>query len=229
MNANAYEILALAMRYVFAALILLIVLRALSVTMVDSKRAAQLRRRNPKTGIIGEFVVLEGDGLKQGKRFPVTLEGSIGTSSRTDIRIRRNGLHARHAYYQMTPAGLYVRGHAGITLLDEDGDYVRERILADGDVLYIGRIEMMLVLHDATAAPSFNIEKRKRKPVHDQDEDDIFDFDADAQESFAEDNTYDELDAESADDIFFSNPAGNRRLYNADHPDEFTIKKRKKR
>jgi len=229
MNANAYEILALAMRYVFAALILLIVLRALSVTMVDSKRAAQLRRLNPKTGIIGEFVVLEGDGLKQGKRFPVTLEGSIGASSRTDIRIRRNGLHARHAYYQMTPAGLYVRGHAGITLMDEDGDYVRERILADGDVLYIGRIEMMLVLHDATAAPSFNIEKRKRKPVHDQDEDDIFDFDADAQESFAEDNAYDELDAESADDIFFSNPAGNRRLYNADHPDEFTIKKRKKR
>lgn len=226
MSTNAYEILALAMRYVFAALMLIIVLRALVVTMVDSKRAAQLRRLNPKTGIIGEFIVMEGDGIRQGKRFPVTLEGSIGASSRADIRIRRNGLHARHAYYQMTPAGLYVRGHAGITLMDEDGDYVRERILADGDTLYIGRIEMMLVLHDASSAPSFNVERRRRRP---EPEEDIFDTDAESEEIFAEADTYDLPPEESADDIFFSNPAGNRRLYNADHEDEFTVKRPKKR
>ena len=213
------------MRYVFAALMVLIVLRALAVTVVDGKRAAQLRRLNPKTGIIGEFIVMEGDGLRQGKRFPVTLEGSIGASSRADIRIRRNGLHARHAYYQMTPAGLYVRGHAGITLKDEDGVYVRERILADGDMLYVGRIEMMLVLHDASAAPSFHVEKHRRHP---EPEEDIFDT-GESDEIFAEDNAYDLPPEDNADDIFFSNPAGNRRLYNADHPDEFAVKTRKKR
>lgn len=219
MNANAYEILALAMRYVFAGLMLLIVLRALTVTMVDSKRAAQLRRLNPKTGVIGEFLVMESSGwARQGKRYPVTLEGCIGASSRADIRIRRNGLHARHAYYQMTKAGLYIRGHAGITLRDEDGDYVRERILADGDILYIGRLELMLVLHDASAAPSFNIEKRRRQPEQMQNSEDIFDFEPENAEIYPENDPYDI--PEDADDIFLSNPAANRRLYNEEY-DEY--------
>lgn len=223
MNANAYEILALAMRYVFAGLMLLIVLRALRVTMVDSRRAAELRRLNPKTGIVGEFLVMESAGRTgRGMRYPVTLEGFIGASSRADIRIRRNGLHARHAYYQMTPAGLYVRGHANITLRDEDGAYVRERILSDGDILYIGRLELMLILTDATAAPSFyidknNAERRRGRADFDPDKplsDELFGAD-DADELF---DPYDEGDA---DDFFSTNPAANRRLYNADH-DDFT-------
>lgn len=221
MNTNVYEILALGMRYVFAALMLLIVLRALIVTMVDSKRAAQLRRLNPKTGIIGEFLVMESSGwARQGKRFPVTLEGCIGASSRADIRIRRNGLHARHAYYQMTKAGLYVRGHAGITLRDEDGDYVRERILADGDVLYIGRLELMLILHEASAAPSFNIEKRRRRPEPVQNDEDIFGFEPEENNIYPENDPYDIPEDNGADDIFLSNPAANRRLYNEDY-DEY--------
>ena len=219
MNANAYEILALAMRYVFAGLMLLIVLRALTVTMVDSKRAAQLRRLNPKTGIIGEFLVMESSGwARQGKRYPVTLEGCIGASSRADIRIRRNGLHARHAYYQMTKSGLYIRGHAGITLRDEDGDYVRERILADGDILYIGRLELMLILHEGSTAPSFNIEKRRRQPEQMQNDEDIFDFEPENAENDPENDPYDI--PEDADDIFLSNPAANRRLYNEEY-DEY--------
>ncbi len=221
MNANAYEILALAMRYVFAALMLLIVLRALIVTMVDSKRAAQLRRLNPKTGIIGELLVMESSGwARRGARYPVTLEGCIGASSRADIRIRRNGLHARHAYYQMTKAGLYVRGHAGITLRDEDGVYVRERILADGDVLYIGRLELMLVLHENSAAPSFNIEKRRRRPEPVHTDEDVFDFEPEESNIYPENGPYDIPEDGGADDIFLSNPAANRRLYNEDY-DEY--------
>ena len=53
MSANAYEILALAMRYVFAGLMALIVLRAWRLTAVDSGRAKKLRRLSPDTGIIG--------------------------------------------------------------------------------------------------------------------------------------------------------------------------------
>ena len=44
MGANAYEILALAMRYVFAGLMLLIVVRAWRITAIDSRRARKLRR-----------------------------------------------------------------------------------------------------------------------------------------------------------------------------------------
>ena len=218
MNANAYEILSLAMRYVFAALILLIVLRALVVTMVDSKRTAQLRRLNPKTGIIGEFLAIDDTGRTyRNKRYPVTLEGCIGASSRADIRIRRSGLHARHAYYQMTPSGLYVRGHAGITLMDDDGDYVRERILTDGDILYIGRLQLMLVLHEGSTVPSFNVEKRRRRPA--QSDNDIFDFEP--EETFTEADPYDIPDG--ADDFFQTNPAASRRLYNTENEDEFDL------
>ena len=74
MSANAYEILALAVRYVFAFLMLLIVLRAWRITSVDSRRARKLRRLSPQTGIIGEMLVMDGgERAKPGMRYPVTL------------------------------------------------------------------------------------------------------------------------------------------------------------
>ena len=60
MSANAYEILALLMRYVFAALMVVIVLRAWRLSMVDSARSRKLRRLSPETGVIGEMLVVDG-------------------------------------------------------------------------------------------------------------------------------------------------------------------------
>lgn len=214
MNANAYEIIALAMRYVFAGLMLLIVLRALLVTMVDSRRAAELRRLNPETGIIGEFLIMESAGwARKGASYPVTLEGSIGSSRRCDIRIRRNGLHARHAYYQMTERGLYVRGHANITLPDDDGTPRRERLLSDGDLLCIGRLEMMLVLYDASAAPGRTPPRKRRRaerPAEDFEHAPHF-----APEQEADDferSLFDPEESGSADELFFTNPAARSHM-----------------
>ena len=44
MSQSVYELIALAARYVFAGLMLLIVARAWRITIVDSRRAATLRR-----------------------------------------------------------------------------------------------------------------------------------------------------------------------------------------
>ena len=60
-----YEIFALAARYFFAGLFLLIVLRAWRVTVRDARRAGKLRRLSPQTGLSGELVVLEGEGRQQ--------------------------------------------------------------------------------------------------------------------------------------------------------------------
>ena len=60
MSQNLYEIVALAARYAFAGLMVLIVLRAWRITLVDSRRAATLRHLSPSTGISGELVVLGG-------------------------------------------------------------------------------------------------------------------------------------------------------------------------
>ena len=133
MNREAYELIAQAARYVFMALMLLIVLRAGRITLVDSRRAAKLRRLSPMTGLSGEMVVLEGDErARKGMRYPVIREGIIGSSRRADVRIRHSTVRRRHAYFQMTEDGLHLRGHAGAKLLNADGVSVRELTLGDG-------------------------------------------------------------------------------------------------
>ena len=122
MSANAYELLALAMRYVFAGLMLLIVLRAWRISAIDSRRAARLRKLSPDTGIIGEMLVVNGsERARPGMHYPVTLEGSIGSGRRSDIRVRHSSVRSRHAIFQMTDNGLFVRGHAQARIRDGHG------------------------------------------------------------------------------------------------------------
>lgn len=155
MSSDAYELVALTARYVFAGLMLLIVLRAARLTAVDSRRAAKLRRLSPMTGVSGELVVLEGDGnARRGMRYPVIREGMIGSSRRADVRIRHSSVRRRHAYFQLTERGLKLRDHAGARLRSASGEPVRELLLGDGGEFAVGRIRLLLVLNDATAAQS---------------------------------------------------------------------------
>ena len=139
MSANAYEILALAMRYVFAGLMLLIVLRAWRITSIDSRRARKLRRLSPQTGIIGEMLVMDGgERAKPGMRYPVTLEGSIGSAKTADVRVRHSSVRRRHAYYLMTEDGLFVRGHASARIRRDHGSLERELLLRPiGTTVYL--------------------------------------------------------------------------------------------
>ena len=86
MSDGLYEILALAARYFFAALFLLIVLRAARITLRDGRRAKKLRRWAPETGLSGELMVVEGDErAKRGMRYPVIREGVLGSGRAFDI------------------------------------------------------------------------------------------------------------------------------------------------
>lgn len=176
MSAGAYELLALAMRYVFAALILLIVLRAWFGASVDSQRAARLRRLSPDTGIIGELLVTEGgERARPGMRYPLTLEGTIGSGRRADIRVRHHSVRARHAIYQMTDEGLFVRGHANKRLGTADGYFAREMLLRDGDVLRVGSVALMLVLTDGgNPVPESRHRPRRRSGAGAPEADDPF-------------------------------------------------------
>ena len=53
MSQNTYELIALAMRYFFAGMMLLIVLRAGRGALIDSRRAARLRKLSPMAGVVG--------------------------------------------------------------------------------------------------------------------------------------------------------------------------------
>lgn len=172
MSANAYEILALAMRYVFAALMVLIVLRAWRISVIDSRRATKLRRLSPDTGIIGEMLVVNGsERARPGMHYPVTLEGTIGSARRSDIRVRHSTVRARHAIYQMTEEGLFVRGHANARIRDKFGRGAKELMLQDGDILRIGDVALMLVLTDGGSEPEEmdrRVLRRRMRRHHEQ-------------------------------------------------------------
>lgn len=176
MNANAYELLSLCMRYVFAVLMVLIILRAWRITLVDGRRAAKLRRLSPETGIVGEFQVISGhDRTKEGMRYPVTLEGTIGSARENDIRLRSRSVRRRHAVFQMTDDGLYIRSHAHGRLRDGFGRPSGELILHDGDFITIGSVRMILILSGADTPPEELIEHRRHRrtpesvPIHRHD------------------------------------------------------------
>jgi len=211
-SANAYEILALAMRYVFAALMVLIVLRAWRLTAIDSARAKRLRRLSPETGIIGELLVIEGgEKAKPGMRYPVILEGTIGSGPRADIRIRHSSVRRRHAYFVMTDEGLFIRGHANARI-GMNGRWLREGRLKDGQELRVGRVELMLVLTGADSAPE-EIDRRmlhrRRRPEETELQMDDSIFDAPPVR---------EAETMDIDDMFFSNPAS---CLNPDEYDEY--------
>lgn len=200
MSANAYEILALAMRYVFAGLMVLIVLRAWRLTMVDSARSKKLRRLSPDTGIIGEMLILDGgEKAKTGMRYPVTLEGTLGSGARADIRVRHSSVRRRHAYYMMTEKGLFIRGHANARL-KADGRWVREMYLRDGEELRVGRVTLLLVLTGADAAPEEIARHMLRRRRQEE---------AQERETEMDDSVFraPPIRENDPDDLFFSNPA----------------------
>ena len=151
MSDGLYEILALAARYFFAGLFLLIVVRAWRVTVRDGRRARKLRRWSPQTGLSGELVVLEGDGrARRGMRYPVIREGMLGSGRAADIRVRHASVRARHARFELTPEGLALTAVSGAKLRDGGGARARSLLLRDGDDFYAGDVLLSLVLIDAS-------------------------------------------------------------------------------
>ena len=149
MSEGLYELVALGARYVFAALMVLIVLRAWRITIVDSRRAGMLRRLSPQTGLSGELLVLEGEGKAcRGMRYPVIREGMIGALRRSDIRIRHASIRRKHAYFQLTDRGLVIQARPGAAMRDANGRRVETLLLGDGSEFTLGRVRLLLVLSD---------------------------------------------------------------------------------
>ena len=154
MPEDLYVLVALGARYVFAALMVLIVLRAWRITLVDSRRAGLLRRMSPQTGLSGELLVLDGEeNARRGMRYPVIREGMIGASRRSDIRIRHSSVRRKHAYFQLTGEGLIVQARPGAAMRDGYGRPAETLLLPDGAEFTLGRVRLLLVLNDPTVAP----------------------------------------------------------------------------
>ena len=150
MSQSVYELIALGARYIFSALMVLIVARAWRNTVIDSRKAETLRRFSPETGLSGELVVIEGgEQARRGMKYPVIREGLIGSSRRADIRIRHSSVHRRHATFQLTERGLFVRALCGAPLYDGRWHELESVTLRDGGTLIVGEVRLMLVLAEA--------------------------------------------------------------------------------
>ena len=91
MNADAYEILALFMRYVFVVLGGLILLRAFHWLRKDQRMYRKELRRLPDAGYVGEMVDLD-----TGQVWPIPREGTLGSSPLSDIWLFNRGIARRH-------------------------------------------------------------------------------------------------------------------------------------
>lgn len=115
LSPELYAALALFLRYVFSLLGVLMVLFAF--LWLWSSRAERRRRLRqlPLSGLIGELVVLEGDGsLRPGDAIPVPWEGILGSVRSCDICVPGDGIRRRHLSFSFSPEkGLLIQPFHG--------------------------------------------------------------------------------------------------------------------
>lgn len=94
MASEAYELLALFMRYLFVLMGTLILWRAYRWMRRDAKAYKKEMKRLPDAGLIGEIV-----NLNTGKSQPLPREGILGSSAACDVRVKGAGVSGRHALF----------------------------------------------------------------------------------------------------------------------------------
>ena len=109
MSGEAYELLAMLMRYVFVVLGVVIVLRVYRQLRRDSRAHKKEMKQLPDAGLVGEVVDLE-----TGKSHPLPREGLMGSGSACDIRLKRRGVKRKHALFAFVEGkGLRIMPHLG--------------------------------------------------------------------------------------------------------------------
>lgn len=109
MSGEAYELMAMLMRYIFVVLGAVILFRAFRQMRKDARAHRKEMKRLPDAGLIGEVVDLE-----TGKSQPLPREGLMGSSSVCDIRLKRRGVARRHVLFAFVEGkGLQVKPHRG--------------------------------------------------------------------------------------------------------------------
>ena len=175
MNSDLYALIALAARYWFVALIVILLFRGWRMTVADNRRAKLLREWMGQTGCVGELIL--SPGSRRRVSYPIPREGVMGSGRAADVRIRSRELMRAHAHFELREGGLLIRP-LGKAELSVGGGFSGESVfLRDGDVLTIGRLQLMLVLFDA--------------PVEEEETDEWFEVGPDA---VSEDDSEDDSD-----------------------------------
>lgn len=176
MPAEVYEIAALAARFWFLFLMVMIVWHSYRWYARDRRLRKKRLRDLPDAGYIGEFVVMESTGdLKQGDVLPVPFEGTLGLLRNNDVCVEAEGVAQRHLWFR------YDR-ERGIRMLPLDGNrFTVDQTPVDGQPeglyvvhgsrLYVGQCQLRLRMfegYEVKQAPQPASHARQGSPWPDQ-------------------------------------------------------------
>ena len=160
MSPETYEKAAVLMRYPLAVAGLFIALRALYMTVKDGYRAGKLRQGELRYGAVAMLTVVPADKRGKAQKLPVGRNGCIGSSSRSDVRIKGMGLKSRHFDYEIRSSQMHISPVAAedLSLLGKRaGEEIRGTlVLSPGDKLLAGKAVIsfqMLKLPKSSTSP----------------------------------------------------------------------------
>ena len=142
MDSAAYELFALAMRYVFSALIVLFLMQLIRHCIFEYRIQRRAKELECSTG----YLEISAPEELEGQRFPLYQEVTIGASRRCDIVLPKQGLSATHATIYEKKGQLYLAdtgGKGGVSINDVRVSK-RDELLLNGDRINIGRVEFYL-------------------------------------------------------------------------------------
>lgn len=151
MDARFYEVLALAMRYFFTAVGVLIVWRSFSWLMKDRRLKHRRLRQLPDAGTIGVFTVIQGGKhLPEGAIIPVPHEGVLGYLRTCDTVVPVDGVATMHIDFAFQDGrGLYIYPRRGCEAVVDGMPILSRRDGANtpmqhGSVLEVGQAVLRL-------------------------------------------------------------------------------------
>ena len=165
MSHDTYELLALAARYWFALLALLIVFRGWRACVQDNRKARLLREWEGGAGCVGELILTDDGTRRRRKKQPtwqVPAEAVLGSGPAADIRLKGRDIKKRHIFMTYRPGEMVLH-----PVKDAPFEARRladgTRVLRDGDSLRIGKMKLTMVFFDAEdAARTAPVKPRKR-------------------------------------------------------------------
>ena len=152
MPDNVYSVIALAARYWFLFVMVLIVWHSYSWFNHERKIRKKSLRNSPYFGIIGELVLLTSvENYKQGTSFPVPKEGTLGTLKINDIVINDPSVCPKHLYFNYEEnTGIFLSPLTKIPFFINETAYANKKVntlLTHNDTLEIGNVSLRLFLY----------------------------------------------------------------------------------
>lgn len=145
MYESAYDIVAMAMRYVFLALILYILFRLVQRSLSEYRSVQQIKKK-VRSVSPGYLEALEPESLR-GEKYPLRRENTLGRAKRCDISVPLDSLSPVHAFLFEKKDGLYLADYGSREGVLLNGERIgrKDELLYTGDTLQMG--ELVLMLH----------------------------------------------------------------------------------